>query len=480
MAVTPFDPSHTPTPGPGTSVLVVGLGTSGYWSARHTTRLGARVTVTEARPDAELDRDQLAELRGLGVKLETGGHREETFLHTDVIVVSPGVPLDMPLLAMARNRRIPVMGELELASRFIHEPMIAVTGTNGKSTVTALMGHILETAGHTVFVGGNIGTPLMAYAARGGADYLVVEVSSFQLDTIERFHPMVSIILNISPDHLDRYPDYGAYIASKLKIFQNQGAGDYLIINDQDPVLKALRPSSGLHTLRYGLRPKKGRDAFVRGRTIASGLKERPLERFSIQGFVLPGSHNLENLLGAILAAQALGVEHDTIQKSFATFTGLPHRLEYAGTLNGVSFYNDSKATNVDAAAKAIQSFEGSLILIAGGRHKGADYAPLITAASGRVKGVVLLGEATERLARSLGQQIPFQVARGMKEAVFKAFSLATRGDVVLLAPACASFDMFSDYTHRGRVFKESVDRLMASSRTSGGDGESQFGVING
>ncbi|MFO7986714.1 MAG: UDP-N-acetylmuramoyl-L-alanine--D-glutamate ligase [Desulfatiglandaceae bacterium] len=481
MAMTCPYTSHIPTPGAGSRVLVVGLGTSGYWSARHMAHLGSNVTVSEARPEAELDADQLDELQALGVILETGGHREETFIHTDVIVVSPGVPLDMIPLRAARSRHIPMMGELELASRFIHEPIIAVTGTNGKSTVTSLMGHMLENAGFRVFVGGNIGTPLMAYAAQGDrAHYLVVEVSSFQLDTVASFHPVVSILLNISPDHLDRYPDYEAYIASKLRIFINQGEGDYLILNDADPVLSSLSPSSGVSTLRYGLRQKARRNAFVRNGTLTAGLKNRHEERFLIHNFVLPGSHNLENLLGATLAAEALGIGPDIIQKSMDTFRGLPHRLEYVGNIHGISFYNDSKATNVDAAVRAIRSFERPLILIAGGRHKGADYAPLVTAALGRVKGAVFLGEATELLARSFAQKIPFWVAGEMEEAVLKAFSMASKGDAVLLAPACASFDMFSDYAHRGNVFKTCIHGLMASSSASGENVRPESGVVNG
>ena len=448
--------------GPKSKVLVVGLGTSGLWTARWLIGQGADVIVTEMKRESELDPDILRELLELGVILEVGGHKKETFLNVDTIILSPGVPHDMALIKSASKKKIPVVGELELASRFIDTPIIAVTGTNGKTTVTTFLGHMLENAGFNVFVGGNIGTPLIAYAAsEQKADYLVLEVSSFQLDTIHAFSPYISIILNISPDHLDRYPDYEAYIQSKLRLYENQGDGQYLILNRDDQRLSSVSPSSGVSLLFYGSEKSEGLHAFLEGGRISASLNGSTRQSFSLDAFALPGSHNQENLLGAVLAGMALGIDATMIQKTINQFKGLPHRLEYVGEVNGVLFYNDSKATNVDAAVRAVTSFDRSLILIAGGRHKGADYAPLVTAGRGRVKGAVFIGEAKGLLAESFRDEIPFSFAENMEEAVNRAFSMASKRDAVLLAPACSSFDMFSDYPHRGRVFREAVEGLI-------------------
>jgi len=448
--------------GPKSKALVVGLGISGLWTARWLAGQGAEVIVTEMKRELELDPDILRELLELGVRLEVGGHKKETFLNVDTIILSPGVPHDMALIKSASEKGIPVVGELELASRFIDTPIIAVTGTNGKTTVTTLLGLMLENAGFNVFVGGNIGTPLIAYAAgEQKADYLVLEVSSFQLDTIHTFSPYISIILNISPDHLDRYPDYEAYIQSKLRLYENQSDGQYLILNHDDQRLSSVSLSSGVSILFYGSEKMEGLHAFLEGGKISAGLNGSTRQSFSLDAFALPGSHNRENLLGAVLAGMALEIDATMIQKTINQFRGLPHRLEYVGEVNGVLFYNDSKATNVNAAVRAITSFDRSLILIAGGRHKGADYAPLITAGRGRVKGAVFLGEAKGLLAESFRDEIPFSVAEKMEDAVTKAFSMARNGDVVLLSPACSSFDMFSDYPHRGRVFREAIEGLI-------------------
>ena len=448
--------------GPKSKVLVVGLGTSGLWTARWLAGQGADVIVTEKKRESELDPDILRELLELGVRLEVGGHKKETFLDVDTIILSPGVPHDMVLIKSASEKKIPVVGELELASRFIDTPIIAVTGTNGKTTVTTFLGRMLENAGFNVFVGGNIGTPLIAYAAsEQKADYLVLEVSSFQLDTIHAFSPYISIILNISPDHLDRYPDYEAYIQSKLRLYENQGDGQYLILNRDDQRLSSVSPSSGVSLLFYGSEKSEGLHAFLEGGRISASLNGSTRQSFSLDAFALPGSHNQENLLGAVLAGMALGIDATMIQKTINQFKGLPHRLEYVGEVNGVLFYNDSKATNVDAAVRAVTSFDRSLILIAGGRHKGADYAPLVTAGRGRVKGAVFIGEAKGLLAESFRDEIPFSFAENMEEAVNRAFSMASKRDAVLLAPACSSFDMFSDYPHRGRVFREAVEGLI-------------------
>ncbi len=417
--------------------------------------------MSELREETELERALLQDALQLGIELEIGGHREETFLNSDMIIVSPGVPLDIGPLKAAAEARIPVLGEMELASRLMDIPLVAVTGTNGKSTATAFLGSILKDAGLGAFVGGNIGTPLMDYVAGDWrADYALVEVSSFQLDTMENFSPMISLLLNISPDHLDRYPDYEAYVQSKLNIFKNQGPGQYAILNDDDQVLSQFEPAGGVSVLRYGLEKRENRQAHMEGRSIRAHLPGEKEESFGLERFKLPGRHNRENLMGVILAGLILGIGPRIIQGTIEKFQGLPHRLEYVGTLRGVDFYNDSKATNVDAALRSVATFDRPLILIAGGRHKGADYMPLVKAATGRVRKAIFLGEAKRILADAFRGTIPFALAEDMRDAVSQSFSSSEPKDVVLLAPACSSFDMFSDYTHRGRVFREEVERL--------------------
>jgi len=442
-------------------ILVVGLGKSGLAVVRYLVREGAQVTVSDMKKEADLDTGTLLEMKTLGVTLETGGHTMETFLRAEHILLSPGVPLDIAPLMAAKEKGIPATGEMDLAVQIMNTPIVAVTGTNGKSTVTAFLGELLKKAGHKAFVGGNLGTPLIEYAASGSkADVAVVEVSSFQLDTMESFSPLVAVLLNISPDHLDRYPNYEAYVQSKLKIFKNQGPGDFAVLNDEDATLSSFAPPQGVSVLRYGRKKKDSRQAFVEGKGIRAGLPGKAGHFFDLQKCPLPGKHNVENMMAAALAGLALNVEAPVIQYTLNQFQGLPHRLEFAGRIREVDFYNDSKATNVDAVIRSIASFDRPLILIAGGRHKGGDYAPLVRVARGRVKKVFLMGESKQIMAEAFEGRIPYATAESMDEAVTKAFSAAKPHDVVLLAPACSSFDMFTDYGHRGRVFKKAVEGL--------------------
>jgi UDP-N-acetylmuramoylalanine--D-glutamate ligase len=453
----------------GKRVVVAGLGVSGTWCARWLARLGARITVSEIKPRGQLDPSLLAELSTLGVTLETEGHRKETFTAADLIVLSPGVDHRDEMVRAARNEGIPILGEMEFASRWIRSPIVAVTGTNGKSTVTSFIGALIERAGFKVFVGGNIGTPLTACVAQGWrSDYVVAEVSSFQLDTITRFSPHVALILNISPDHLDRYPDYEAYVQSKMRIFENQAAGQYLILNDDDKQLASASPRGGVLVLRYGKEKTARRQAYIDGDVIKTRVGGMAGPSFSTHSFSLPGVHNLENLMAVILAGLALHLDPAVIQQTIDQFRGLPNRIEYVGILRGVSFYNDSKATNVDSAVVAVNSFERNVVLIAGGRHKGAYYGPLVEAARGKVTHCVFLGEAKDLLLESFRDAARCTVAGSLEEAVTKAYHAASPGDVVLLAPACSSFDMFSDYAHRGRVFRAAVKNL---SEAAGPDG---------
>ncbi len=445
----------------GKKILVVGFGDSGRAAAQWLVTQRAHVTVSELKETSELDKYVLQDLLGSEIKVECGGHRVETFLESDLIVVSPGVPLDIEPLVAARQKGLPIVGELELASRYLKTPAIGVTGTNGKSTVVKLIGNMLQRTGRSVFVGGNFGPPLTEYiGGEQAADFAVLELSSFQLDTVETFSPLMALILNVSPDHLDRYKDYQSYARSKERIFSHQGPGQMLILNDDDPWLRSLQPEGGPRVFRYGIEREAWRDAFLENGYIAAIMPEREAARFRLERFALPGDHNRLNLMAAIMASLLLGVPPPDLQEAIDHFEGLPHRLELVDEIRGVAFYNDSKATNIDAAIKSITSFLRPIILIAGGRHKGSDYLPLIEAASQNVKGAVFLGEAGRLLAEASAGRIPWQMATDMSDAVALAFAKAKEGDVVLLAPACSSFDMFRNFEHRGMVFREAVKRL--------------------
>lgn len=442
----------------GKRIVVVGLGRSGSAAALWLSGRGAEVTVSELRPEADFHQDLLKQIRDAGARLEAGGHEIRTFKSADLVVISPGVPHDIPPVRAARERGIPVVGEMELACRFLNIPMAGVTGTNGKSTVTALIGEMLRSAGRRVFVGGNIGTPLMDLAAFPGEyECAVVEVSSYQLDTMESFHPVVSVLLNISPDHLDRYADYEAYVESKLRIFSGQEPGGTVVLNDGDERLREVDPGAHLRVLRYGAEEAPGRAAWISEGVVVVRFPEVGSLSFSLERFVPPGIHNRENAAAAVLASLAFGAAPEAVQEGIDSFKGLPHRLELVAERDGVAFYNDSKATNVDAAVRAVMSFERPVVLIAGGRHKGADYGALVRAARGRVKEAVFLGESRSLLASAFEGALPFHLAGTLEEAVFKAANLAGPGDAVLLAPACSSFDMFRDYEHRGQVFTDAV-----------------------
>ena len=442
-------------------ILVAGIGKSGISASLWLADKGADVTIADIKEEGDIDRDALNRLRESGVRLELGAHRKETFINSDLIVVSPGVPLDMSVLMAAREKGVPVIGEMELASRLFDTPIIAVTGTNGKTTAVSLLGEMIKKSGLKVFVGGNIGTPAMDYAAgeRDG-DYVLLEVSSFQLDTIEYFCPGVALLLNITPDHLERYPDFDAYVQSKLRLFKNQGKGSYAVLNDDDEALHRFNMSQGPSLLRYGITQDNERHAYMEGKRLIARLPEKKEISFDTGSFLLPGRHNIENLMGVVLCALVVGVDQEIIQGCISTFRGLPHRIEPVGNIKGIGFYDDSKATNVDAALRSIKSFERPIILIAGGRHKGGEYSPLVDAAREKVKTAILMGESRQLMADAFEGVIPCVFAEDMKDAVSRAFSLAAENDVVLLAPACSSFDMFSDYAHRGNVFKMEVEKL--------------------
>ena len=432
--------------------LVVGMARSGVAAAQLLQSRGRPVFVTDSgKPGAS------AELDALGIPWEAGGHKVERFLKADEIVVSPGVPLDIPPLKAAREKGVPIVSELELASRHLQGDIIGITGSNGKTTTTTLVGKILKAGGKRVQVGGNIGTAMCGLVDTSTPDTLnVIEVSSFQLDAIVKFRPRVAALLNVTPDHLDRYADFAAYRKSKLRIFENQQATDLAVLNRDDA--NVFPPPAGLRSRQslFSRTDKVDAGAFRYDGMLY--LKGEPV--MAASDVRLRGEHNIENVLASLAITSDYGIPNPTLAAAIGDFRGVEHRLEYVATVRGVEFFNDSKATNVDSAIKAVASFEGNVILILGGRDKGASYAPLVSAMRGKVRHVVLIGEAAEKIAAAVGTLFPFTRAGSMKEAVQQSVSIGKPGDVVLLSPACASFDMFENYEHRGRVFKDLVQEL--------------------
>ncbi len=440
-------------------ITVVSLGKSGLSAARFCRQQGARVTVTDMAA-REKFAAEARELETLGVTLECGGHRPETFVQADLVVLSPGVPHTIAPLAAARKRGVPVMGEIELAARYINQPIIAVTGTNGKTTTTELLGQMLKSAGYSVFVGGNIGTPLIDYVARGQRqDRLVIEVSSFQLDTIEHFRPQVGVLLNISPDHLDRYPNFEAYAASKMRLFANQTTGDTAILNADDPRCREATGSMPGQTLMFGSDAKSAH-AHIADNHIDFQSADGTVDTIDLNRWQLAGRHNLENAAAAGLAALVTGATPQALQTAIDNFEGLTHRLHLVRTLHDVRYYDDSKATNVDAVRRALEGFEAPLVLIMGGRDKGGGYQALEAPIAAKLRALVVMGEAADSITAALGHLVPTLPAADMAAAVRLAADLAQVGDAVLLSPACASFDMYASYHERGEDFCRHVRHL--------------------
>ena len=443
----------------GKRVLVVGLARTGIATALFCAARGARVTATDTSPQEKVT-DAAAKLAAAGVALELGGHREETFLAQDLIVPSPGVPYGMPHLAAARAKGIPVWSEIELAWRFQRGRLVAITGSNGKTTTTALVGHLLETAGIPTLVGGNIGTPLISRVdASSDASVTVAEISSFQLENIAAFRPDVAVLLNLTPDHLDRHASMEEYAHAKARLFENQTEADAAVLNADDPALESLVPARP-RVFRFSRLAPVVAGTYVRGDQIVfrEGATEHVLLQRSDIG--LRGEHNVENVLAAAAAAYLVGASPQAIAEGVRTFAGVEHRLEFVAEVGGVSFYNDSKATNVDATLKALDAFTGGLLVILGGKDKGSDYTLLREALETRARKALLIGAAAEKIAAQLAGAVAIEQAGTLERAVASAFAQARPGDTVLLAPACASFDQFENYEHRGRTFKQLVRQL--------------------
>lgn len=441
-------------------VLVVGLARSGQAAARAFRKRGATVTVTDSRPPGAFQAE-IVQLLSDKIGLELGEHREATFLQQDLIVVSPGVPWELAHLKAARERKILVVPEVEAAGWFLKGYRVGITGTNGKTTTATLLGRMLEASGFDTFVGGNIGVPLISAVDRVTADSVVVaELSSFQLEAIQNFRANVAVLLNLTPNHLDRHASFEAYFRAKAEIFRNQIADDYAILNADDPNVMSLVPAIAARKVFFSRRQNLPEGVLVSNGRILYRL--RNLERALMQtsDVKLRGTFNLENVLAATAAACVCGADFAALQAAVRDFTGVEHRLEYLRKICDVEFYNDSKATSVDATAKALSAFEHGVHLILGGKDKGAPYAPLRPLLEDRVRTVLLIGAAAERIAQELSGATELLHAGSLETAVRQAFELARPGDVVLLAPACASYDQFQDFEHRGRVFKEIVEHL--------------------
>jgi len=443
----------------GKKVLVVGLGKSGLAAALFLRHRGAQVTVSDARSAEALAKDIPALLEE-GIMVETGGHGLLTFRRQDLIVVSPGVPLNTPELAQVRSFGLPVIGELELAARFLKGKILAITGSNGKTTTTALVGEILEKAGIPTLVGGNIGVPVVSLIeATTDETWSVLEISSFQLESTVEFHPSIAVILNITPDHLDRHGTFENYALAKERIFAAQDANDSVVLNADNARSAQAAVRSPARVYSFSVEHPVECGAWLeQGYLIYRHSEDEPAEAvMPLSGIPLKGTHNVENVLAAVCAARLAGAPVDAIRKAIEDFRAVEHRLEYVATINGVEYYNDSKATNVDATAKAIAAFNSGIHLILGGKDKGSDYTQLAQLLRQRVRAIYTIGTAAAKIESQLRGVVSIRTCETLDVAVNAAANAARPGDVVVLAPACSSFDQFENYEQRGKVFKQLV-----------------------
>lgn len=443
----------------GKRVLVVGLGKSGVASALFLEEQGARVSVSDAKSEDQL-RHEIPLLLDHGISVETGQHGERIFREQDLIVVSPGVPIDVPQLVHARERSIPIIGEVELAAQFLKGNIVAITGSNGKTTTTALAGEIMAAGGRQTLVGGNIGTPAITFVESASDDtWIVLEISSFQLETISTFRPKIAVVLNVTPDHLDRHYTFEKYAATKARIFENQAPSDFAVLNADSETCVAMGEKLKVPVYWFSRLKEVGRGAFASNGRIFWRDQAGEREVMLVEEISLKGAHNLENVLAGVSVGMLAGIEARQIRMAASNFKAVEHRLEYVASVRGVDYFNDSKATNVDATIKALESFPGSIHLILGGKDKGSDYTLLNSLLSERVKRVYTIGAAAAKIESQV-RGTDVVNAGTLEAAVKRASESASPGDVVLLAPACASFDQFDSYEHRGRVFKKLVRQL--------------------
>ncbi len=444
----------------GRRVVVVGAARSGVAAAELLVRRGATVTVSETKPSIP----DAARLQAGGVQLELGGHADATFRGADLIVLSPGVPADHPAAQAARARGTEVIGEIELAARWLQGPVIAVTGTKGKSTTTALIGRMVAATGRPAIVGGNIGDPLSAQVEASTPETVhVVETSSFQLETTTAFRPWIAVVTNFSPDHLDRHPSLEAYREAKTRIFANQESQDWAVVNADDPDVVRMASATRARRVWCSMEARVTEGVVLAGDTIVERTGTGDVPLVAVSAVELTGRHMLANVLTAAAAARIVGVTAGQMRAALHGFHGLPHVMEPAGEIGGVRFVNDSKATNVDAARRSIESFETGVVAIVGGKYKGGDFRDLREPLRARGRAVIAIGEARPLVVEAIGDLLPVSEAATLREAVERAWWAARPDGVVVLAPACSSFDMFADYADRGRAFKEEVERLARS-----------------
>ncbi|MZQ76066.1 MAG: UDP-N-acetylmuramoyl-L-alanine--D-glutamate ligase [Peptoclostridium sp.] len=445
----------------GKKVLLVGLAKTGIATIKFLHSKGALLTVNDIKGKEELP-EVLGELEGLGIEFILGSHPQNIDSY-ELAVISPGVPLDIPFIVELKERKVAVISEIELSYRYARAPFVGITGTNGKTTTTSLVGEIFKLSSYNTFVVGNIGTPVVDVVDKADENsVLVTELSSFQLESIETFKPRVSAILNITPDHLNRHKTMGNYIAAKARIFENQDDNDYTVLNYDCEQTRSLAGLCKSNVVFFSRKEKLERGVFVDGGKIVVKTEQGAVSLMDASELKIPGPHNLENALAAVAIAASMKLPFELIASALRSFEGVEHRLEFVRSLDGIDFINDSKGTNPDASIKAIQSFERPLILIAGGMDKGGEFDDFVAEFGGKVKGLVLLGETAQKLedtAARFGFKQTYRV-ENMEQAVKKAFALAQQGDIVLLSPACASWDMYPSYEVRGRDFKENVMRL--------------------
>jgi UDP-N-acetylmuramoylalanine--D-glutamate ligase len=456
----------------GCSAAVLGIGKSGVAASHLLHSVGAQVTIVDEKDESVLV-DQIASLRQRAIRVLTGMALQEALHDVDLVVLSPGVPSNHPALRKVRDRGVRIIGEIELAFWFLDVPLIAVTGTNGKSTTVRLIGAMLEESGKKAFVGGNVGVPLCEAVLPASAsdwpqlpsttsyEFVIAEVSSFQLETIEQFHPWISALLNITPDHLDRHPSLSHYQASKQKIFKNQTVNDVAVLNLDDPIVAGMEGGLSAAVIGFSLVRSLQQGVYLQGHEIKARINGLEMVVVAKDQIRLPGNHNLANVLAAVAIGILCGCPLEAIRRVVSTFPGVEHAMEFVREVRGVKYFNDSKGTNVDATEKALESFDEPLLLILGGKDKGGDFNPLKDLVRRKVKRVFVIGEAAPKLVQVLKEVKPVSLAGSLSEAVTLANREADAGDVVLLSPACASFDMFSNYDERGKVFKRLVHQLV-------------------
>lgn len=442
---------------PQKKIMIVGAGQTGLALCRYFCNRNARVTLSDSRSTEKIS--GLDELTSLGVTLDLGGHNTAQFLASDLIVISPGVPLSLPPLQAAAAAAIPILGEIEIAYRELDAPLIAITGTNGKSTTTTLIGEIYTAWGKHPFVGGNLGTPLIEATRRVDYDVIVAEISSFQLEAVDQFHPHYALLLNLSEDHLDRYPDMTSYVAAKREIFKRMTADDVAICNADDPRIATFAEEIAPQKIYFSSQRVLNEGISYDGACII--WRYRGTEsRFPVSELQIKGQHNIENVMAALVAPLCDGCPPELAWSAVCAFRGLKHRMNLVRVLGGVAWYNDSKGTNVGSVVKSLEGLSAPVTLIAGGKDKGGDYGPLAELITAKVHHLILIGQASDRIAAALGRLTHTVRAASMEEAVAIAHDLTVAGGTVLLSPGCSSFDMFTSYAERGNVFSAAVDKL--------------------